>query len=115
MENSVSEVIGKNLCAQPEPVARDDTRKYCDTCRFYNMVLSGNRPMFVCRRQPPRVIGNFIGLQNAGQLTFQEFTNTVWPVVGKDDWCGDHVDDPRAVRAPAKPAGLIATETTRQS
>lgn len=111
----MSEVNGKNLDPQPEPIARDDGRKYCDTCKFSNLILNGNRPVTICRRQPPRVIGNFIGLQNAGQLTFQEFTNTVWPVVSKDDWCGDHVEDPRAARSASKPSTLIATETNRAS
>lgn len=119
MENSVSEVNGNSLEAQPEvpkEPQRIEGRKYCDTCKFYNLILSDNAPVTICRRNPPAVVGNFIGLQRGGQTTFQNFSATLWATVSKMDWCGEYVDDPAAVRGGGKTvSSVIATDSSRAS
>jgi hypothetical protein len=110
----MSDVNGKNLDPQPEP-GQIEGRKYCDTCKYANLIMNRDQPVTICRRYPPGVHGNFIGLQKSGQLTFQEFTNVNWPVVDKENWCGEYVEDPRAARSGGKSMSVISSDTSRAS
>lgn len=39
--------------------------------------------VFECRRNPPQIL---VYVNQEGQLVF----DTRWPIVGGDDWCGEH-------------------------
>jgi hypothetical protein len=99
MENQVTEMLevnGKNLTAEDQP--RPEGRRYCDTCRFSQLVLSQGNGMMICRRYPATIIGA-ASIQNvAGQQQLQWLTSTQLPGVSREDWCGEHQPDPRGAR-----------------
>lgn len=93
--SEIVELNGKSAAAEPAVVQRPEGRRYCDTCKFSQLALSNQQPQMWCRRSPPQAIGNAFPVGN-GSLT--AWSNTVWPVVQKDDWCGYHEQDPRGAR-----------------
>ncbi len=68
----------------------------CATCRFFHdqqpsEMRGGSRAELFgyCRRQPPSVIPQiFVG--NPPSMP-----QTVWPIVAKEDWCGEYKPIPR--------------------
>lgn len=54
----------------------------CETCVFFHHQAGGSG---VCRRHPPRVIQVHVG---HSEPWLSE--STVWPDVGRDDFCGEH-------------------------
>lgn len=53
----------------------------CGTCRFANVEMGDDEPVFQCRRFPPQIGGVVESEQALGQS---------WPTVYIEDWCGEH-------------------------
>ena len=75
----------------------------CENCRFFNdqrpsEAGGGSRAELYgyCRRQPPSVIQQT--LVGANQASMPQ---TAWPIVGKEDWCGEYKPDPGEAGATA--------------
>jgi hypothetical protein len=94
MENEVTDINGKNLSQAPAPQAR----AYCDTCSYSQLILAGNEPKTICREKGPTIVGGAIVVNDRGTQIAQIVSQTMWPVVNREDWCPRHTPDPRGVR-----------------
>lgn len=105
---------GANLDPQPEPARQDPNRKYCDSCKFCQAWLGGNQLQLMCRKNPPQALGTYMPVQQGANVVPQLFSQTVWPIVTKQDWCDYHEDDPKTVRSGVK-STLIATDSSAKA
>lgn len=94
----MTEVNGKEIVSlRPDVPAR----AFCDSCKFSNLLMVNNTVTTICRKRPPTVVGSPLVTKTQDGFGAQGwFTNTLWPGVTKDDWCGEHEPDPRGVRSP---------------
>jgi hypothetical protein len=67
----------------------------CDNCKFglarHNE--QGQVMVFLCRRKPPVVSAQFVPVpvpDEPGTVRMQGVSDTYWPAVRPDDWCGEH-------------------------
>ena len=74
----------------------------CETCRFFHderpseMGPGTRSELFgYCRCHPATVIQQYAGAQRPST------PRTVWPVVGKEQWCGEYKPDPGEAGATA--------------
>lgn len=107
------QVNGRIIDAQPEP--RPSNRSYCDTCRWSNLVLQPQGAVMICRRNPPQAYGSIVPINQGGQLSMQAYSQTVWPVIGKDDFCGQHETDAAAAQRMAPAQRLITNDSNQAS
>ncbi len=68
----------------------------CETCRFFldrrpgEMSGSDRAVLYgYCRCRPPTVIQRYTGTDRSS------IAHTAWPIVAKEDWCGDYKPIPR--------------------
>ena len=60
---------------------------WCDTCKFFDELTEGNR-LGRCRRSNP--VPYVAGIVNPNS-PYKIEAATAWPIVAKDDWCGEHI------------------------
>lgn len=106
MENEMTQVNGSDVSLQVDQP--DANRKYCDTCKFSQIWLGSDQLQMMCRKNPPQALGNFLGVQQGPQVVPQLFSQTVWPIITKMDWCDAHEDDPKLTRNAVKTSSVIA-------
>lgn len=63
-------------------IAKPDSPLSCATCRFFDLLTEDGQPdeYGLCLRNPPQFVEP--GCLNGG-----------WPIVQKDQWCGEHRPD----------------------
>jgi hypothetical protein len=62
------------------------TGSTCSTCRHFVVIRQPQGQVAMCRRFPPLPIGGAVVTQEGPQV----FSQTVWPIVGAGDYCGEH-------------------------
>lgn len=65
----------------------------CATCKHYVVVQAPQGSTGTCRRYPPTAMGGAVAVASGpdgGPGGAQIFSQTVWPVVGPADCCGEH-------------------------
>ncbi len=102
---------------QPLP-SGPPARGTCQTCRFGAVSLHADNLVMACRANAPNVIGTIINVETPTPMGVQVeqrwVTQSVFPSVGKDDWCGQWQQDPNAKR-PDTSLSLIASSSDKAS
>lgn len=69
----------------------------CGSCLFCNAVPVGDGELrMVCRRMPPQVTA--LLLPTNRPPGYEIATNMAWPMVSKDQWCGEWQAEEQASR-----------------
>ena len=63
------------------------TAHSCLNCQFHHTVFGADKQMtMICRRRPAGMVSYPAPMQNR-QIMWMN--NILWPIVGKEDWCGE--------------------------
>ena len=63
---------------------REEVRRVCKTCRYWELKSEGNlEKSGLCRVKPPKII---LWQQNQGERVVK----TMWPRTKESDWCGSY-------------------------
>lgn len=66
----------------------------CENCKFLGMRKNdqGQIVAVLCRRKPPEVVAQFlpVGQDEQGRVRIEVASNTFWPAVNPQDWCGEY-------------------------
>jgi hypothetical protein len=77
--------------AHEKTVYPSDFAKSCANCKYCDTITNPVQAVaqMFCRRNAPSSAGQCIGIDPATKQP-QWVYSTLWPVVGSQDWCGEH-------------------------
>ncbi|HEU4627206.1 MAG TPA: hypothetical protein VFS52_20765 [Steroidobacteraceae bacterium] len=111
----MNDINGANLQDQPAPAERPAGRRYCDTCVFAQLAMSAGQGVMICRAFGPSVASGVVVVSQGGQNVPRVLSETVWPVVNREDWCSRHELDPRAGAAPRSTSLIASADSAKAS